>query len=184
MENEDFFSSDDSDDLIKKANSVPIKKILNFYKIKLPDSNKTICPFTNHKNGKESTPSFYVYEKDNTFFCFGCRSGKRPIDFVSQIENIHKDMAAAKINKIFIEDIKDDFDYVDEDIDEKQNIFFNFSNNVRNFREDNRSERSSKFIEKISKTFDYIYQKHNLSNDGLLSLVEELTKRMENFIDE
>jgi DNA primase len=51
------------------------------------------CPFGNHN---DSEPSFFVYEKDQTFYCFGCGAGKKEgnslgsdiIAFVRMISNV------------------------------------------------------------------------------------------------
>jgi DNA primase len=44
---------------------------------------RCVCPFH-----QESVPSFYVYNKTQTFFCFGCRVGGDVISFIQKIEGI------------------------------------------------------------------------------------------------
>ncbi len=44
---------------------------------------KGLCPFHSEK-----TPSFTVYTKDNSFFCFGCGAGGDAITFLKRIENM------------------------------------------------------------------------------------------------
>ncbi len=62
---------------IDRAVSIPIEEVLN---IKLKRSgNKLVgsCPFHNEK-----TPSFYVYLKSNSFYCFGCQKGGNIINLI------------------------------------------------------------------------------------------------------
>lgn len=42
-----------------------------------------LCPFHNEK-----TPSFYVFEDTQSFYCFGCGAGGDVITFIRQIENL------------------------------------------------------------------------------------------------
>lgn len=41
------------------------------------------CPLPVHRFGNERTASLFVSEKSNSFYCFGCNSGGRVIEFVS-----------------------------------------------------------------------------------------------------
>src|ERR1700722_7817019 len=76
--------------LINKANSVPIGYLLKHYGVRIdPYSNKAICPFKAHKNGRENTASFKVYEETNTFKCFGCGRGGKLTHFVCEMDHCH-----------------------------------------------------------------------------------------------
>lgn len=44
---------------------------------------KGLCPFHSEK-----TPSFVVYPRDNSFYCFGCGVGGNAVTFVRQIEHL------------------------------------------------------------------------------------------------
>lgn len=44
---------------------------------------KGLCPFHSEK-----TPSFCVYPKNNSFFCFGCGVGGDAISFIKRVENL------------------------------------------------------------------------------------------------
>lgn len=46
------------------------------------------CPFVIHMDGMERTPSLYVSEEQNKFFCFGCHSSGGIFDFVSMYKGI------------------------------------------------------------------------------------------------
>jgi len=43
-----------------------------------------LCPFH-----KENTPSFYIYENTNTFYCFGCGISGDSLDFIQKNKNIN-----------------------------------------------------------------------------------------------
>ena len=62
-------------ELIRRSNAVPIIQIFKMYKVRLDQFNRrTTCPFKHHKNGKESTPSFWYYPDTNSFNCYGSRT--------------------------------------------------------------------------------------------------------------
>ena len=44
-------------------------------------SHKCKCPNPDHKGGAERTPSCYLSEETNSFYCFGCGAGTRVINF-------------------------------------------------------------------------------------------------------
>ncbi len=44
---------------------------------------KGLCPFHSEKS-----PSFTVYPRDNSFYCFGCGVGGDAITFIKQIEHL------------------------------------------------------------------------------------------------
>lgn len=65
--------------------------VLQHYGLK-PDRNSLLkCPF--HQDDK---PSMKVYEKTNTFHCFGCGATGDPIQFIEQYEKISKHEALLK----------------------------------------------------------------------------------------
>lgn len=51
------------------------------------------CPFH-----ADRTPSLYVYEDSNRYWCFGCGAGGNPLDFVMQYENVGLVDAAQIVN--------------------------------------------------------------------------------------
>ena len=60
------------------------------------DTLKGLCPFHSEKS-----PSFMVYPRTSSFYCFGCGVGGDVFSFVRQIENldyIDADNAYANIN--------------------------------------------------------------------------------------
>lgn len=62
---------------------IPISEVIGRY-VKLPKSfNKNIkCMLHNDK-----TPSFRIYPKTNSWFCFGCQKSWNAINFIAYIEN-------------------------------------------------------------------------------------------------
>lgn len=50
-------------------------------------THKARCPLPVHDFGGERTPSFYINENTNKFYCFGCNSRGNLIDFVKDLEN-------------------------------------------------------------------------------------------------
>ncbi len=55
---------------------------------------KGLCPFHSEK-----TPSFCVYPKDNSFYCFGCGAGGDAITFVKRAENMDFEDAVETLAK-------------------------------------------------------------------------------------
>jgi hypothetical protein len=62
------------------------KRITDYYGGKLRKSGKRLfglCPFS-----PEKTPSFVIYEDQNTFYCFSCGAGHDVIDFIMKQQNL------------------------------------------------------------------------------------------------
>lgn len=55
------------------------------------EKSKCKCPFHTGDN----TPSFYIYHKTNSFFCFGCRRGGNVINLIQELES--SDFTSAKL---------------------------------------------------------------------------------------
>jgi hypothetical protein len=169
------FTGEGYQDIVDQANTVSIKKIFNMYGVRLDENNrKTTCPFKSHKGGRESTASFYFYPDTNTYYCYGCRQGSKPVDFVVNMDKCNRTRAAYKILEKFSSDIDEDVILKKEDFSEKMEIMMQYSNSVRNFRINFPDEKSYNFIEKNCKIFDDINHKHDLSNEALRSVVSQL----------
>jgi hypothetical protein len=161
--------------LIDNANSVPLVKIFQHYGINLNEySKRTTCPFSTHSSGKERTPSFFYYHKTNSYFCFGCKHGSTPVDFVSKIEGISKEKASHRIIEIFHSDVDENAVFNRESFDERLQIMMDFSNLVREFRKENPSEEANVFIENTCRLYDNLNNKLTLSNEALRELVHTL----------
>ncbi len=170
------------DDLIKKANSVPITEVLRFYGVRLIQHKKAICPFITHSSGKESTPSFTIYSETNTFFCYGCSTGSKGVDFVSLMDNISRPKAAAKIINLYGSGVMVDIEQDQNAYSERMRLYMEFSNYVYDFMQSHlRSEHAIMFIEEITSMFDDMNIKYKLGNDALESLVFKLKDQIDRY---
>jgi len=69
---------------LEAVKCVPIRTL---YPYTLKKAGKQLtgrCPFHNDK-----TPSFYVYEESNSFYCFGCHAGGDVINYVELSQNVN-----------------------------------------------------------------------------------------------
>lgn len=73
--------------------AVPMKAIMGDSISEQYGRAKYICPLH-----KEKTPSFTVYKKTNSWYCFGCGRGGSNIDFVMLRYNLSVADAIAKLN--------------------------------------------------------------------------------------
>lgn len=180
-----FTEYDDLKSLIKKANTVSFIKIFKLYKLRFDLTNKkAVCPFPHHKGGRENSASFYFYPETNTFWCFGCKTGTKPCDFVAAIDKINIYSAAKKIVDLFPlnNEIVEDLTSTQDNYNEIIKIMMDFSNAVRDFRQVNKDSKSISFIEEICKAYDKINLKHELSYEALKSLVEQLKEEINSYI--
>lgn len=168
--------------MFRQANTVSLEQIFKYYHLNISENNRKMsCPFKFHQNGREKTASFYFYPETNSFWCFGCKTGTYPVDFVAGYEDCTRVDAARKILDIFncIE--------FDESEEEKENLtaeLFQFCSYIRDVRFKYNSEKLSLFIESINENFDDLYNKYNLQDNpnGLKSLMEKTKNKIDNFI--
>ena len=172
------------DDVIDKANSVPITKIFHYYNIRLDNNNRKVtCPFLSHKGGKERTPSFNYFPETNTYYCYGCGKGRACCDFVAEMERISRINAAHKILELFSADADCDIGLSEvDDFSERFAIMLNFSNVVRDFRQIHNDEKSLEFIEEVCSAYDNINLKHELDIEALRILVAKLSSRIASYL--
>lgn len=157
-------------ELIVKANTLNLPKLFKHYHLKIDELNrKSTCPFPHHKNGQESSASFFYYPQTNTFWCFGCKTGSCPLDFVMHMDNISAFKAAKKIISIFDKDLDEEYIQSTTNFSEKLEILMSFSDWVR-------KNHSLSNIKEITKTFDMLYNKHQLSNIALKTAIDLLIK--------
>jgi hypothetical protein len=175
-----FKESLDNDPVFKKineANRANIYSIIGMYKSVEHGCQKIRCPFKNHKGGGESTPSFYIYQQTNTFWCYGCSSGSTPCDFVAIMDDIGKLSAAEKILKLSGIDNA----YGDADSDTYTNtsgIVIDFSSFIRDQIKKNPSNLN--LIEDACKKFDELCAKYDAYNDEIFlnSLIEKIKNKL------
>lgn len=162
-------------DLINRANTIPLTKVLRHYGIRLdPYNRKTTCPFKSHKGGRESTPSFYFYPDTNTFYCFGCKAKSRPCDLVAGMDACTKVQAAYKLLQLFASDVDEDDVFDQMDFAERLRIMLDFSGAVREFYQTYATESARVYIEGACKKYDALNLRHKLDNKALKSIVEQL----------
>lgn len=170
-----FAGKDYYQELIGRANSVPIGKLFKHYGIRVDVHNKkTSCPFKSHKGGRERTPSFYFYPETNSFNCYGCSTGGRCCDLVMRLENCTKVQAAYKILQQFESDVDEDNIYDPEDLAERLQIMMDLSNTVREFYRTFSTEEAGVYVEAACKKFDTLHLKKKLNNEALQRTVEQL----------
>ena len=161
--------------LIQKANSAPLDKLFKHYGVLLDEHNRAICPFKSHKGGRERSPSFNYYPNTNSYNCFGCANGGGVCNFVMEMEHCSKSQAADKIIKLFEFDLLDETCFIpNSNLNERLEIMLDFSNTVRMFRENNKTQQAFQYIETACQKYDTLNLKHKLDNEGLRSIVEQL----------
>lgn len=166
-------------DLIAKANSVPLFRILRYYNVKVTPShvNSTICPFKHHKGGRERTGSFYFYPETNSFYCHGCKTGgmhRHAVAFIAAFEGITFVKAAQKIIGLFNDDVDSSAEFSDiRNFSEQLEIMMDFSDAVREFRKNYLDDESQYFIENLCEAYDKLTARHDMDNDSLRLLVSK-----------
>lgn len=174
-------------ELIAKANSVPLIRVMKYYGVKVDAQHPySVCPFKNHKGGRENTGSFKYYDDTNSFYCFGCKIGKpqaHACEFVAAMEDISLAKAAYKIINLFGDDVDPNAEYVDgHNFSEQLEIMMDFANTVRDFRTTYLDKESQDFIEIRSEVYDGLLARRNMDNDSLRSLVEHLKEQLKVYI--
>jgi hypothetical protein len=158
-------------ELVQRANAVPIVHLFKLYKIRIDRFNRRVtCPFKFHKNGQERTPSFWYFPETNSFNCYGCHNGGGPTDFVKHMDGVEKVRAAAKILELFEKDVDEDFIFEGQNISERSEIMAEFSNAVLEFRQNYDDEHSFQFIEYVCWVYDRMNLVHTQDNDALRGL--------------
>lgn len=177
-----FTGKDYYQELIERANTVPLTRIFKLYHLRIDDHNRKItCPFKSHKGGRETTPSFWYYPETNSFRCYGCGVGHKHAhgcEFIAAMEGISRVKAANKILSLFAAEVDEDRNLSPQDFSERMEIMMDFSNCVREFRQSHLDEKSQQFIEDMC----WVYDQHNLnrnhSNEALRRIVEQLKDKI------
>jgi hypothetical protein len=166
-----------SKDLIAKANSASLEAVFKSYNLTITEFNKThSCPFSFHE---DRSPSFNYYKKSNSFYCFGCKNGGGPVEFISLTEGISKPAAARKILSNFDPDLSKIESSAN--IMERQAITLAFSALCREFLH---NTGDFIFLEKITKIYDEITTKYSLDINGMKSLTSKLKIKLNQHICE
>lgn len=167
------------EELIRKANTVPLVRVFSHYNLRVDSVYSTIvCPFKSHKNGRENSASFAYYPDTNSFYCFGCKVGgpfAHGCEFMATMEGISRAKAAHKILTLFRSSVNEDAEIAEvENFSEKLEIMMDFANTVREFRSNHFDEKSITHLEYVCSVYDAMNSKRKLDNEALRRLVEEL----------
>jgi hypothetical protein len=180
-----FTGKDYYQNLIDRANTVPLTRVFRHYGLRLNEHDRKItCPFKSHKGGHENTPSFWYYANTNSFRCYGCSIGHKQahgVEFVAAMEGISRVKAALKILDLFATDVDDDNILDKQDFSERLEIMMDFSVAVREFRQAYTDEKSQKFIEDMCWVYDQHNLNHDHTNEALRRVVEELKGKITSY---
>lgn len=160
---------------IDAANTVELLKVLSHFNLKMDSgARKMRCPFSFHKSGRERSSSFYYYPDSNSFYCFGCQSGGGPVDFVSLHEDISKYSAALLLEQGFTFNEQNTTE--NSGFNEELIICLEFSHLIREFLEHHPDALNE--AESLTKIFDSLRNKHKLSNQALVVIVDNLKGKL------
>jgi hypothetical protein len=180
-----FTGKDHYQELIDRANTVPLTRIFKLYHLRIDEHNRKItCPFKSHKGGRETTPSFWFYPETNSFRCYGCGIGHKQThgcEFIAAMEGISRVKAANKILDLFATDVDEDNVLNKQDFSERLEIMMDFSSAVREFRQTHIDEKSQKFIEDMCWVYDQHNLKHDHNNEALRRIVEQLKDKITSY---
>lgn len=173
-------------DVIRKANTVPLIRIFKHYGVRVsPVQCTIICPFKSHKGGRENSGSFVYYPQTNSFRCYGCKTGgpfAHGVEFIASMDGINKAKAAFKILKLFADDVDEDGELPEgENFSERLEIMVDFSNTVREFRQSFCDEKSFTFIEEVCAIYDNLQLAHKLDNEALRRIVGQLKEKISSY---
>ena len=155
-------AKDIGQNFIKRANSIKLALLFTRYGVSLDFNNKAPCPIPSHK---DKSASFYYYIETNSFHCFGCKAGSRPVDFVSLMEGINKNEAVKKILSEF--DVNSDIHDDGEDYHQIMLNTIEFSTMIREFiLLHKKDSKAIDFAEKTCKTFDSLFERQKLHSNA------------------
>lgn len=163
--------------VLKRANTVKLIQIFNFYGIDVDEYNCIIrCPFIFHN---DSNPSFKYYSSTNSFYCHGCNNGGGPVQFVTLIENISILEAAEVILNDFEGDEINSSLFIKSK--EREDLYLKFSKMIRDFIRNHNSFEDFEFINEITKAFDSSIMgrgKRNVDINGVRYIIGTLEKKI------
>lgn len=165
--------------LIENANEVSLQSVFDMCKINInQDNNKIRCPLPNH--ARDNTPSFFYYKDTNTFYCFGCKTGRLPVDFLANYRNISKQEAAKQIlSKLDVPVNAAPKPSIDDYLKKKEALI-EFSNMIRIVRLENIDDsKKIEYVDKLLFTLDKLIDKYkNIDYHTLYSIIEKINDRI------
>ncbi len=165
-------------DAIDKANSIKLFELLQSYDVNVGYRNNTYCPFPFHKNGNERSASFNFYPNTNSFYCWGCKTGGRAVDFISRYKSISRyDAALEIINEYSVGDVSNI-----ERVNNYYPVYAEFSNLIREFIIEHSEEpKALEHAEYICSALDSIRSKHYLDINALNMVLTKLRKKLADY---
>jgi len=157
-------------------------------------THRTHCPFHKGKNGgRERTPSMFVSQKTNSFFCFGCGVSGDPITFVSLMDGTPPIIALQKLAKD-IGIIQKDGQWDELQVDAQADFTFDPSktiepfilemssiirNYIKAFVKTDEFEKELKWIEKVGRQLDtYLEQIGHEDWEDAQKLRDKLSRKI------
>lgn len=149
----------------------------------MPSVDVIICPFKDHKGGKENSASFKVYNDTNTFHCFGCHKSGNPINFVSLYEKISiKDAVEKLLSLANSDEFMIDIESNTEDFNKKIQLLIDFSEEILKFKKNYSDEKSLLYIDNLCKVYDNLNE--NLSSVALNEVNILMFKKIKKYIND
>jgi hypothetical protein len=171
--------------LIAQASTIPLCLLFKHYGVKLDQfTRKACCPFSNHKNGNERTPSFVYYPETNSFRCYGCgigHKGAHAAEFMAAMEGISREEGAKLALKLFYSSDQIIPAPVQEDYQKRFLLLLSFSEKVKEFKENHPNSKARKFCEDMCQIFDEMNAKRQLGNEALQQLIDGLLFKLEGY---
>ena len=166
---------------IDKANAANLLDILHTHNINIDTySRKACCPFSFHKGGNERSGSFYYYPDTNSFYCFGCKAGGGPVEFVTAFDNYETNKYNAALS--IINNYQINTSNINERSINHYRIYLEFSHLVRDFIIQHRDDsKALDYAEYVSSAFDEIRNRRVLDPGGLNMLYINLKKKLEDY---
>lgn len=87
------YEKDINAEKIEYASNYPIRRLIE--RFCEPRKDTCICPLH-----QETMPSLHIYDSTNSFYCFGCKNGGSPIDFIMKLRGYNFREAVGFINNL------------------------------------------------------------------------------------
>ena len=176
--------------MIQKANGcVKLLAILRQYN-SLPKqkggdwSEPMTCPFPAHKGGNERSPSFYYNFVQDRFYCQGCSTSGRAVEFISNKEGSHPSFVAERLIKEYYGyEIETSEPEPEEDFLKIEEILFGFSKLIRELILANKNNKIVLGqIETVAAAFDKFLEKRAPKNKLKINELELATAKYEKIL--
>ncbi len=138
---------------------------------KVGSNHRANCPFH-----QEKTPSFYIYDKNQNYHCFGCGATGDVIKFVQDYEKISFAEAVKKIAGLAGIDEPDFQGKIDDELKKTDDLYRQVCEQYKKDLLSN-GEAMEYLVQKRGFSHDFV-EKFNLGFSGTLSASSEITKKI------